>query len=280
MKKAVKKLIINLAPTGIIPTKEMTEYVPITPEEIARDVCACQKWGVSMVHLHARDAAGKPTYQKEVYARIIAQVREKCPDLILIVSTSGRVFNEFEKRAEVLELSGDEKPQMASLTLSSLNFVTSASVNQPDIIMRLAAKMREKGIKPELEFFDLGMVNYTHYLIKKDILSPPYYFNILLGNIASAQARLTHLGLMTSELPPKSYWSAGGIGDSQKWMTSVGVTAADGVRIGLEDQIWWNEARTRKATNEDLVKRIHNLAQVLERPLATPQEVRALLGLS
>jgi uncharacterized protein (DUF849 family) len=85
---------------------------------------------------------------------------------------------------------------------------------------------------------------------------------------------------MTSELPPKSYWSAGGIGDSQKWMTSVGVTAADGVRIGLEDQIWWNEARTRKATNEDLVKRIHNLAQVLERPLATPQEVRALLGLS
>lgn len=230
--------------------------------------------------MHARDLAGKPTYQKDVYARIIAKIREKNPDLVLIVSTSGRVFNDFEKRSEVLDLSGDEKPQMASLTLSSLNFVASASVNQPEVIMRLAAKMREKGIKPELEVFDLGMVNYAHYLIAKDILCPPYYFNILLGNIASAQARLTHLGLIISELPDHSYWGAGGIGDWQKWMTTVGVMAADGVRIGLEDQIWWDEGRTKKATNEDMTRRAHNLAQVLERPLASPADVREMLGLS
>ncbi len=280
MQNVLKKLIINLAPTGIVPTKEMTPHVPITPDEIAKDVCACQKWGVSMVHLHARDSTGKPIYQKEVYARIIAKIREKCPDLILIVSTSGRVYNDFDKRAEVLDLSGDEKPQMASLTLSSLNFVASASVNQPEVIRRLAEKMGEKGIKPELEVFDLGMVNYASYLIAKGVLRPPHYFNILLGNIASAQARLTHLGLITSELPAHSYWSAGGIGDWQKWMTSVGVMAADGVRIGLEDQIWWDENRTRKATNEELTKRIHNLAQILERPLASPADVREILGLT
>ena len=275
----MKKLIINLAPTGIIPTKEMTSHVPITPEEIANDVFACRELGVSMVHLHARDEEGKPTYRKDIYARIIAKIREKCPDLIIVVSTSGRIYNEFAKRAEVLDLTGDEKPAMASLTLSSLNFVGSASVNSPDVIIKLAEKMKEKGIKPELEVFDLGMVNYAQYLITKELLTPPYYFNIILGNIATAQAKLSHLGLITSELPDNSYWAVGGIGSWQKKMTTIGVIAADGVRIGLEDQIWWDDARTIKATNVDLVKRIHNLAYLLERPLASPQEAKLFLGL-
>ncbi|RXT07182.1 3-keto-5-aminohexanoate cleavage protein [Ammoniphilus sp. CFH 90114] len=275
----MKKLIVNFAPTGMIPTKAMTPHVPISPKEIIQDVLKCAPLGVSIAHLHARDSHGIPTYHKEVYGEIIRGVREHNQDLILCVSTSGRNFPEFSKRAEVLDLDGPLKPDMASLTLSSLNFIQSESMNAPLMIMKLAEKMAEKGIKPELEVFDLGMINFAKYLIKKGLLEPPYYFNILLGNVASAQANINHLGLMISELPSPCYYSITGLGESQKEMTALGVILADGVRIGLEDNIWLNKKNQRLATNEDLVQRIIHIAQAYERPIMTPQETRGLLGM-
>jgi uncharacterized protein (DUF849 family) len=275
----MKKLIINLAPTGMIPTKEMTEHVPVSPQEIIDDVLKCATLGVSMAHIHARDKEGAPAYQKELFREIISGIRRKNKELIIVVTTSGRTYSEFEKRAAVLELEGEEKPDMASLTLSSVNFNKVASVNSPDMIIRLAEKMREKGIKPELEVFDLGMVNYAHYLIKKGLLTPPYYFNILLGNVAAAQAKLLHLGLIVSELPQDSIWSVTGIGDSQKAMNAVGIINGDGVRIGLEDNIWFDEDRRCLATNQMLVERIVKMSAAFGRDIASPAETRKVLDL-
>src|SRR3989338_8894372 len=182
------KLIINFTSTGMIPTKDMTRHVPVSPQEIAKDVLNAAELGVSIAHLHAREDNGEPTYKKEIYEEIIGRIRKKNKDLIICVTTSGRNFPDFEKRAEVLDLEGIYKPDMASLTLSSLNFNKTASINSPDTIKGLAKKMLEKNIKPELEVFDIGMINYAKYLISKDLLSPQYYFNLLLGNIACAQA--------------------------------------------------------------------------------------------
>ena len=273
----MKKLIINLAPTGMIPTKEMTPHVPVSPEEIVADVLACAKLGASMAHIHVRDDQGVPTYRPELFSDIISGIRRHNKEIILTVTTSGRTYNEFEKRAAVLDLSGDAKPDMASLTLSSVNFNKVASVNSPDMIISLATKMREKGIKPELEVFDLGMINFAHYLITKGLLEPPYYFNILLGNIAAAQAKLLHLGLLVSELPPESIWAVTGIGDSQCRMNAIGIIAGDGVRVGLEDNIWFDEGRTKLATNVMLVERIVTMAETLGRDIAKPAEVRQML---
>jgi uncharacterized protein (DUF849 family) len=275
----MKKLIINLAPTGMIPTKKMTPHVPESPAEIITDVLKCAPLGVSMAHLHARDAEGVPTYKKEIYQEIIAGIKEKNKEIIIVVSTSGRTYSEFSQRSEVLDLEGAVKPDMASLTLSSLNFNKIASINSPDMIVKLAEKMREKGIKPELEIFDLGMVNFAHYLIKKELLQPPYYFNILLGNIAAAQAKLLHLGLIISELPENSIWSVAGIGDSQCRMNAIGIIDGGGVRVGLEDNIWFDEERTVLATNYALVERLVKIATVMGRPIAIPVEVRELLKL-
>jgi uncharacterized protein (DUF849 family) len=275
----MNKLILNLTPTGMIPTREMTPHVPITPVEIAGDVANCVPFGVSMVHLHARDEAGTPTYHKSIYGDIIGRIREVHPDLVLVVSTSGRNFSEFIQRSEALDLEDGLKPDMASLTLSSLNFIGSASVNSPDMIQRLAAKMQEKGIKPELEVFDLGMVNYAHYLIRKGLITPPYYFNIILGNIAGAQAELLHLGLIVSELPPDSIWSVGGIGAAQLGMNTLGVVRADGVRVGLEDNIFFSEDRSVLASNATLLERVRKIADVIGRQIASPTEARNLLGL-
>jgi 3-keto-5-aminohexanoate cleavage enzyme len=275
----MKKLIINLAPTGMIPTKKMTQHVPESPAEIIADVLKCASLGVSMAHLHARDAEGVPTYKKEIYNKTITGIKEKNKEIIIVVSTSGRTYSEFSQRSEVLDLGGTVKPDMASLTLSSLNFNKIASVNSPDMIVKLAEKMREKEIKPELEIFDLGMVNFAHYLIKKELLQPPYYFNILLGNIAAAQAKLLHLGLIISELPENSIWSVAGIGDSQCRMNAIGIIDGSGVRVGLEDNIWFDDERTVLATNYALVERLVKIATVMERPIATPVEVRELLKL-
>lgn len=276
----MKKLIINLCPTGMITNKHMTPYVPQSPEEIISDVLECSQLGVSMVHLHACDADGKPSYQKDIYAKIIDGIRQKRADLILVVSTSGRTFNEFEYRSQVLELEGDFKPDMASLTLGSLNFPKCASTNSPEMITRLAVKMQERNIKPELEVFDTGMVNYAKYLITKGILKPPYYFNIILGNIATAQAKLQHLCLIVSELPENSYWSLGGIGLNQKYMNMLGMIAANGIRIGLEDNIWFDDDKEILATNYSLVERIIKTTQASGREIATPIDVRNLFNLS
>jgi len=275
-----KKFILNLATTGIIPTKQMTPYVPILPDEIVNDVLSLVDLGINMVHLHARDSAtGEPTYTKEVYAEIIRGIRKEEKDLILCVSTTGRLFTEFEKRSDCLNLEGEVKPDFASLTLSSVNFNNQASMNSPQMIQDLAKRMLEREIRPELEVFDLGMINYAKYLIHKGLLRPPYYFNLILGNIASAQADMLHLGLMINELPEGSIWSVGGVGNFQLQMNAMAVVAGGGVRVGLEDNIWYDTERTRLATNRDLVERIISIAKALGREPFNPIEARYLFQL-
>ncbi len=276
-----RHFILNFTPTGMIPTKAMTPHVPIHPPEIIEQVLEAADLGANMIHLHARDAAdGKPSYKKEIYAEIISGIRAKHKDLVLCVSTSGRDFPGFAERSQCLELTGDCKPDMGSLTLSSLNFNNQASMNSPDMIKTLAAKMLESGIKPELEAFDLGMINYANYLIHKGLVKPPYYFNLILGNIACAQANLLSLGLMIKDLPPESIWSVGGIGDFQLKMNALGIVDGGGVRIGLEDNIYYDHDRTKLATNIELIKRILSIAAAVGRTPYSHREARKLLGMA
>jgi uncharacterized protein (DUF849 family) len=276
----MKKQIINFAPTGMIPTKLQTPYVPITPAEIIHDVKLACETGISMIHIHARDESGIPCWQKEIYAKIIDGIRQIDPYLIICVSTSGRNFNNFEKRADVLDLKGDLKPDMASLTLSSINFNQQASINEPSMIKDLAKFMQDRGIKPELEVFDLGMINYSHYLIRKHLLTAPYYFNLIFGNIACAQANLLSVGLMINELPVASFISLGGIGSYQLKINSLAISMGYGVRVGLEDNIWYDDDRHKLATNIDLLRRIHTISQANEHSLFNATELRAALGLA
>lgn len=264
----------------MIPSKGMTKYVPITPSEIIDQVLEACELGVNMVHIHARDLkTGEPTFRSAIYAEIIENIRKYANELVICVSTSGRSWSEFEKRSEVLELEGSFKPDFASLTLSSINFSSQASVNSPDMIQALALKMLQKGIKPELEVFDLGMINYAKYLIQKNLIKPPYYFNIILGNIASAQSNLLTHGLMINELPEDSIWSTGGVGNSQLKANMMSLLSNGGVRIGLEDNIWYDSKRTRLASNIDLLKRIINMAAVIDMKPFTHQEARLKLGI-
>ncbi len=274
------ELIVNFAPTGMIPTKDMTPLVPVTVSEIVEDVHRAIEFGISMVHLHARDErTGEPTYKSDVYGRIIEGIRYFSKDLIICVSLSGRTFKEYRQRIEPLQLENELKPDMGSLTLSSLNFNHIESMNAPDLIKDMAREMKSKGIVPELEAFDTGMINYAKYLQGKGLLERPHYFNLLLGNIACAQADLLHAGVMIRDLPPDSIWSMAGIGSSQLRMNSLAIACGGGVRVGLEDNIWWDQQRTRLASNCELLSRVHKLAEANERKIMSPSSLRKLLNL-
>jgi uncharacterized protein (DUF849 family) len=272
-------LIINLAPTGVRPTKAQNPAVPLTHDEIVTDADAAVGLGASMVHLHVRDAAGAPVCDAEAMGDAIAAIRARRPHAVLVATTTGRAGGGLEDRLAPLFLEGRRKPDMASLTLSSLNFTNGASVNSPETVEALARTMRDRGVRPELEAFDLGMVNMAKVLIRKGLVEPPYYFNILLGNVATAQANLLHLAVLVADLPEGSIWSVAGVGNAQPGMIALGAAAADGVRVGLEDNLWLDEARAEPATNADLVRRAVRLAEAAGRGVATTAEVRARLGL-
>lgn len=276
----MEPLIVNLAPTGLLPTRAQSPHVPLTADEVAADCMLCCAAGATMLHLHARAADGSPSCDRQVFGDLVAAVRQRVPDAIIVTTTSGRRAPEVELRAASLTLEGDQKPDMASLTLSSLNFSSEASISEPSTVMRLAAIMKERGIRPELEVFDLGMVNFAKILIDKGLIEPPFYFNILLGNPASAQASLLHLGTLVADLPSQSVWSVAGIGRHQALANALGVVVGHGVRTGLEDNLWLDSERTVLATNLQLVERVAAQAAALGRPLASPSQVRNRLGLA
>ncbi|HSA30848.1 MAG TPA: 3-keto-5-aminohexanoate cleavage protein [Candidatus Omnitrophota bacterium] len=272
------KLMINAAITGMVPKKSDTPHIPITVEEIVEDSIKCCRAGASIIHLHARDENGEPTYQKELYARMIKAIRQECPDLIICATTSGRVHNTLEKRSDVLDLEGELKPDMASLTMGSLNFPKQASVNTPDMIQSLALKMKERGIIPEIEIFELGMINAVKVLIKNGILTAPFYANLLLGSLYSVPATVSDLGHMVQSLPQDVTWAATGIGKFQLKINIASVLMGGHVRVGLEDNIFYDNDKRVLATNEMLIQRVVRIASELGREVASPQEAREILG--
>ena len=272
-------LIVNLAPTGMVPRTSDNPAVPVTADGIASDVAQCVAAGASIVHLHARDPEENPTYRKEVYAEIIREVKAGCPDAVICVSTSGRTHRELWQRADVLDLDGDSKPEMASLTLGSMNFPKQASINEPAMIRGLADRMKERGIVPELEVFDYGMIDYARYLIERGVLREPFYFNLLLGSLGTVSASALNLASMVSSLPAGAVWAGAGIGRFQFQVNSMAVTMGGHVRIGLEDNLFEDTEKTTAATNCGLVQRIVRLAGAAGRPAATPAQTREMIGL-
>ena len=169
-------LIVNFTPTGMIPVKKMTPHAPVSVNEIVEDVHRAWETGITVVHLHARDeATEEPRSDADIYGRIIEGIRGFSQDLVLCVSLSGRLVKDAERRAEPLQLDDNLKPDMGSLTLGSMNFSRQASANDPDTIQRLAEIIQGCGVKPELEVFDSGMINYARYLARKRLIEPPFY---------------------------------------------------------------------------------------------------------
>jgi uncharacterized protein (DUF849 family) len=263
------KKIINFTPTGTQTTKENSN-APLYPNEIVEEVHFAFELGITMVHIHARDEQLLNTYRKDVYQKIIEGIRKHCPHLSICASLTGRNFPEFEKRSAVIEL----QPDFGSLTMSSLNFPKAASINEPDMILALIEKMNQYGVIPEIECFDSGMLNYTNYLINKGVLKGPHYINVILGNLYNAQTDVASVASILVNKPKNSIMCLGGIGKEQLKANMLGLMYADGVRIGLEDNLYYNNRSL--ATNGELLQRIHEMFSHLDLEVMTPEEFKTL----
>jgi 3-keto-5-aminohexanoate cleavage enzyme len=271
-------MVVNVALTGAVPTREENSRVPLTPEEIAADAAACAAAGASVVHVHVRDEAGAPIHRRDLYERTIGMIREKVPEIVVCVTTGSRVDPDLSARMVGLELEGTLRPDMASLTLGSFNFPKSVNANPPAEIIALLERMGELGIRPEFEVFELGMVNTLHTLAERGLVPDPPVVNILLGSLGAAPAFVGDLAMIVSRLPEGAEWAAAGIGIFQRPMVIAAAVMDGNVRTGLED----NPAGNGEGGwgNPEAVGLAVAAAGLVGRPVATAAETRSRFGLA
>lgn len=269
------KLIINAAITGITLSKVDTPFLPVSIDEIVECAQRVREAGAGIVHLHARNPDQSPCYDHDVYCELVERVRQ-ASGLVVCVSLSGRFVTDVDVRAAALA----SRPDMATLTLGSMNFAAQPSVNAPGAIRELAARIYSVEAIPELEVFEVGFINYAQHLIKKEVLRPPYFFNLILGSLGAAPLDLIGLGHMVRLLPPGAIWSTGGFGRYQLDANVMSIAAGGHVRLGLEDNIYYDRQRTDLANNPRLIARIARIGREMGREPATPEEVRRIIGLA
>lgn len=270
-------MMINVALTGSVPRKKDTPALPVTPSEIIADAVVCADAGAAIVHIHVRDDQGRPVHDRARYREVVYGIREQRPELIICLTTSGRVAGDAESRFIPLDLGADCTPDMASCSLGSFNFATSVSHNPPKMIDRLLAGMLEAGIKPELEVFEQGMVNSAHSLLERGLLKPPLYVNVLLGSMGSAPAFAADLAHIVDRLPAGTTWAGAGIGVFQKPVVALAAAMGGNVRIGLEDAPRAIDGTPN--TNLGALQHAVAQAQILDRRVAGVATARAWLGL-
>lgn len=270
----MEKLIITCAITGAETTKEQNPALPTTPDEQAQAAYECWKAGVSIIHLHVRDDAGKPSQSVERFGEAIEKIRKKCP-VIIQISTGGAVGEKIENRTAPLAL----KPEMASLNTGSINFGDEVFVNLPKDVEAFARRMRELSIRPEIEVYDFGMLEYSVKIMKKGVIPDPSHFQFVLGTGHGITGEARNLCRMADLLPEGSSWTAAGIGRYQLPVAAHAIAMGGHVRVGLEDNVYWSKGVLAKS-NAQLVERVKQLAEMLQRPVATPDEARKILCLS
>jgi len=270
-----KPLIISAALVGSWPTKAQNPAVPVTEEEIAASAIECAKAGATIVHIHVRDDNGVVTGDLERYAKVQRLIRESGSDVLINLSTSGGVGRATDdQRAGVAAL----RPDIASFDAGSLNFGKTVFLNPPAFLDRLASEMAKHGVKPEIECFDPGHVANALRLIDDGKLSPPFWFQFVLGVLGGSPGTPKQLLHMLEMIPEGAPWSVCGIGRAQLPLGTMAIAMGGHVRTGFEDNLYYHKGELA-VSNAQLVSRLVRIASELGRPVATPEQARALLGI-
>ena len=270
----MEKLIITLAPTGNVPTKAMTPYVPVKAAEIANDIIACYGKGASVAHIHARDEREIPTTDLKFFAETVRLLKESGCPILKQISTGARGGKSGEARCEALALN----PDSASLATGSSNFPASINANDPKLVEYMAKVMLEKNIKPEIEVFDTAMIANAVNLQKAGLLKDPLLFNLVLGVKGSLPASAKNLFFLVESLPVNSVWSVSVIGAQHVNLSTIAIALGGHVRVGIEDNVYYSKGVL--ATNAALVERIAAIAKAVGREVATPEDIKRIWGVA
>ena len=272
----MKPCIICVAITGSLPRKADNPAVPITVAEQIESTHAAFEAGASIMHAHVRNDDETPSSDPEKFARLKEGTEKYCPGMIIQFSTGGR-SGAGKARGGMLPL----RPDMASLSVGSNNFPTRVYENPPDLVDWLAAEMLTYDVKPEIEAFDLSHIHQAAAMQRDGRLTSPAYIQFVMGvkNAMPADRETFDYYIRTVErLLPGSEWCAAGIGPAQITLNEWCVTSGGHARTGLEDNIRLDRD-TLAPSNAALVNRLVQLCHRHDRPVATPYQARAMLGL-
>jgi len=269
--------IITVAITGSVPRQADNPAVPISVAEQIESTHASFEAGATLVHVHVRDDAQNSSSDPARFAAVQEGIRKYCPGMIVQFSTGGR-GREAAQRGAMLHL----RPDMASLATGSVNFPSSVYENPPDFVRTLATSMRDFGIKPEIEIFDLAMLYSTATLVAEGLIAAPPHVQFVFGIRNALPARREILEFEVAQLQkllPGATWTAAGIGRDQLTVNQWTLEMGGHCRTGLEDNIRWDKD-TLATSNAQLVGRVASLCEQHGRAVATPAQARALLGLA
>lgn len=283
--ESVVPVILTCALTGGIHGKEANPALPEQPDEIVEQGIAAHAAGAAVLHIHARQPDGASTVDPAVY-QTIATGLAQATDAIVQLTTGASPRLSVEKRLSTVALG----PEMCSLNMGLLNFFIDGEQvffpNHRSDIDRFAREMHDRGVKPELEIYSAAMLEEAERLIQTDALQPPYALNLVLNTPTQGGERGTPENLM-SMLARIDRWSVprtelritvSAMGRTQLPLTTIAVAIGLNARVGLEDNVYYR-AGELAVNNASLVARTARIAAELERPLASPQQARVLLGL-
>ncbi|MBY6059399.1 3-keto-5-aminohexanoate cleavage protein [Leisingera daeponensis] len=287
-----RKVIITCAITGGHSNFAKVPDFPISPGQIVRDCLSARQAGASIVHIHVRDPeTGQHSGELELFRQVVKGIRDSGSDLIINLTTGwggrfvpgednvqkpgpGTNFASPERRVKhVVEL----RPDICTLDVGTLNFGEQVFIGFPPHLRKMASAMREAGVKPELEVFELGHIETAKSLIAEGLIEGTPLFQMCLGIPNAAPPRPEVLSLMQSMLPEGANWAAFAIGRDSFRMVAQAVLAGGHVRVGLEDTLYMGPGEF--ATNSKLVDRARQIIEALGAEVATPDDARAIIGL-
>jgi 3-keto-5-aminohexanoate cleavage enzyme len=272
----MEKLIITAATTGSRITRDVAPHIPVTPDEIVQSSIECWNAGAAIVHIHVRDPkTGLGTQDLDLFRQVVEPLREKT-DLVLCLTTSGIPGRNLPIEERLISLELD--PELASFDAGSINLGGSAFINTPEFLEAAAKRMKERGVKPELEIFDVGMIVTCLRMRDQGLLEEPLHFQFVLGTPWGSPATPKSFLHMYEYIPRKSTWSIIGIGKGHLPMSMIGLIMGGHIRVGMEDNIYYQRGVLAKS-NAQFVERIVRIAREYGREVATPGEARKILGL-
>ncbi|MBI2251443.1 MAG: 3-keto-5-aminohexanoate cleavage protein [Armatimonadetes bacterium] len=265
------KLIITAALIGAEVTRAHNPNLPLSPFEISQEAYECFLQGASIIHLHARDKEGKPTQDHLIFAECEKLIKEKC-NLIVQYSTGGAVGTFLKERIAPLR----NNPEMATLSCGSVNFQDEVFENSWGIMSNIAIELKKRKIKPELEIFEIGMVNNALRLLKEGLIEEPLHFNFVMGIPGGIPASVKNLLFLIDSIPHNSTYTVSAMGRYQLYLTTMAVILGGHVRLGFEDNIYYTKGVLAKSSAQ-LIERTVRIAKELGREIANPDEARNIL---
>ena len=284
------KLVITVALIGNVTTREKNPHPPMTPKEIAESAIESFQAGAAACHVHVRDPVTQaPSMELELYREVFERIREKC-DLVINLTTGsgGRLY--YDPKAKTWDISGLKtpeervehvlrlRPEICSLDIGTMNMGNWAFVNLVSMVEKMAALVREAGVKPEMEVFDVGHIRSARDLARKGLVDEPLLFQLCLGIPGGIGATLEDMLFMCGHLPEKAVWSAFGVGPAHFPITAASIVAGGHVRVGFEDNLYLGPG-VLATSNAQMVRKVVEIAHNLGREAATPEEARRILGM-